>query len=155
MIDPFTALSIASSAVSQIKQLTQAGRDIHGALGKFAGAVSDVNYASEKAKNPSVWKSLTGSAEAEAIEVFSAQKKMQEMKKDVEMLIQFNYGMDGLEDYKNILRKVRAQRKKTEYRKQEIKDALITWFVGGIVVVSGIAGLGLVLYLLGKQQSKW
>tara|TARA_R110002126_G_scaffold285252_1_gene435437 strand:+ start:85 stop:552 length:468 start_codon:yes stop_codon:yes gene_type:complete len=155
MIDPFTALSIASSAVSQIKQLTQAGRDIHGSLSKFAGAVSDVNYASEKAKNPSIWKSLTGSAEAEAIEIFAAQKKMQEMKKDVEMLIQFNYGMDGLEDYKNTLRKVRAQRKKTEYRKQEIKDALIVWVVGSIVVVSGIAGLGLVLYLLGKQQGKW
>jgi hypothetical protein len=29
------------------------------------------------------------------------------------------------------------------------------WVVGGIVVLAGIAGLAVVLYLLGKQQGKW
>ena len=42
MVDPLTALSIASTAVSQIKQLVSAGQDATSALSKFAGAVSDI-----------------------------------------------------------------------------------------------------------------
>lgn len=47
MIDPITALSVAASAVSNAKQLLAAGKDATSALSRFAGAVSDVNYAAE------------------------------------------------------------------------------------------------------------
>ena len=155
MIDPLTALSIASTAVGQIKQLVAAGKDASGALAKFAGAVSDVNYAAEKAKNPSIWKSLTGSPEAEAIEIFTAQKKIQQMRRDVETLISFQYGPKGLEEYVETLRRVKEQRKKTEYRKAELKEALLIWTVGIIAITGGIAVLGLIIYYLGLQQGKW
>ena len=75
-MDPISALAIAASAVSNAQTLIAAGRDATSALVKFAGAVSDVNHAAEKAKNPGIWKSLTGSAEAEAVEAFAAQKKI-------------------------------------------------------------------------------
>ena len=155
MVDPLTALSIAASAVSQIKQLTNAGQDCYSALSKFAGAVSDINYAAEKAKNPSIWKSLTGSAEAEAIEIFAAQKKIEQMKRDVETLISYTYGQKGLEQYKDTLRKVREQRKKTEYRRQEVKDAVITWVVGIILVTSALAAFAFLVYIIGVKQNKW
>jgi len=155
MIDPITAISIAASAVSNMKSLMLAGRDASSALSKFAGAVSDVNYAADKAKNPGIFATLTGSAEQQAIDAFSAHKKMQAMRKEVEMLVQFTYGMDGLEEYKETLRRVRAQRKKTAYRRAELKQALITWLFGGVIVLAGIFGLGVVLYLIGKQQGKW
>jgi len=155
MIDPFTALSVAASAVSNIKSLMAAGRDASSALSKFAGAVSDVNYSVEKAKNPSIFASLTGSAEQAAIDAFSAQKRMQAMKKEIETIIMFQHGPKGLEEYKDTLRKIRAQRKKTAYRKAEIKEALIMWVVGGIIVLSGVAGLAAVLWAIGKQQNKW
>ena len=155
MIDPLTALSVASAAVSQARSLLSAGRDATSALSKFAGAVSDINYAAEKSKNPSIWKSLTGSAEAEAIEIFAAQKKVQAMKKDVETLISFTYGPKGLEEYKNTLRRVREQRKKTQYRKAEIKEAILIWVVGTLTLLAGIAGLGLVLYMIGHNEGKW
>lgn len=155
MIDPITALSVAASAVSNAKQLMAAGRDATSALSKFAGAVSDVNYAAEKAKNPSIWKSMTGSAEAEAIEIFAAQKKMQAMKKDIETLVGYTYGQKGLDEYKDTLRKVRAQRKKTAYRQAEIKEAIIAWTFGILVTGSALALMGFVFYLIGKQQGKW
>jgi len=155
MIDPITALSVAASAVSNAKQLMAAGRDATSALSKFAGAVSDVNYAAEKAKNPSIWKSMTGSAEAEAIEIFAAQKKMQAMKKDIETLIGYTYGQKGLDEYKDTLRKVRAQRKKTAYRQAEIKEAIIVWTVGILITGSALALMGFVFYFIGKQQGKW
>tara|TARA_R110000822_G_scaffold149437_1_gene288502 strand:- start:87 stop:554 length:468 start_codon:yes stop_codon:yes gene_type:complete len=155
MIDPLTALSVAASAVSSIKSLMVAGRDASSALSKFAGAVSDVNYAAEKAKNPGIFASLTGSAEQQAIDAFTAQKKMQALRQEVETMVQFSYGMDGLQEYKDTLRRVRAQRKKTAYRRAELKQAMITWFFGSVIVVSGVLGLGIVLYMIGKQQGKW
>ena len=154
MIDPITALSVAASAVSNAQTLIAAGRDATSALAKFAGAVSDVNYAAEKAKNPSIWKSLTGSAEAEAIEIFAAQKKIEQMKRDIETLIGFTYGQKGLEEYKDTLRRVRVQRQKTAYRKEEIKDAIITWTLGTLIVLAGIAGLAVVMYVIARQQGK-
>ena len=52
MIDPLTALSVASTAVSQLRQLASAGRDTSQALTKFAGAWADLNEAEHRAKNP-------------------------------------------------------------------------------------------------------
>ena len=155
MIDPLTALSVASTAVSQIRQLVSAGRDASSALSKFAGAVSDINYAAEKAKNPSIWKSLTGSPEAEAIEIFTAQKKVQQMRTEVETLINFQYGPKGLEEYKDTLRKVKKQREETVYRKEKFKEALILWVFGILITASGIAVLALIIYFIGTQQGKW
>lgn len=155
MIDPITALSVAASAVSNAKTLMAAGRDATSALSKFAGAVSDINYAAEKAKNPSIWKTLTGSPEEEAIELFAAQKKLQQMRKDVETLISYQYGPKGLEDYKQILRSVKKQRQETAYRKAEIKEAIVLWTVGILAVAIGTVGLLAVFYFIGKAQGKW
>ena len=155
MIDPITALSVAASAVSNAKQLMAAGRDATSALSKFAGAVSDVNYAAEKAKNPSIWKSMTGSAEAEAIKIFAAQKKVQAMRKEIEQIIGFTYGQKGLDEYKDTLRRVRAQRKKSAYRKAEIKEAVIVWTLGTLIVLAGVTGLVILLYVIGRNEGKW
>lgn len=155
MIDPLTALSVAASAVSNAKSLISAGRDASGALAKFAGAVADVNYAAEKAKNPSIFSSLSGSAEEQAINAFAAQKKLQALRKEVETIIMYTHGPKGVEEYKNTLRRVRAQRKKTAHRQAELKEALILWTVGGLVSLAGFAGLAVVVYMIGKQQGKW
>lgn len=155
MIDPLTALSVASTAVSQIQQLLSAGRDASSAIAKFAGAVSDINYAAERAKNPSIWKSLTGSAEAEAIEIFTAQKRVQEMRYQIETMIGYAYGDKGLAEYKEILRKVKKQRQDSIYRREEIKETLLMWTVGILAFGSGGAGLAVLIYYLGQQQGKW
>jgi hypothetical protein len=155
MVDPLTALSIASTAVSQVRQLLSAGKDASTALSKFAGAVSDINYAAERAKNPSIWKSLTGSAEAEAIEIFTAQKRVQEMRQEIETMIGYVYSDKGLAEYKEILRRVKKQRQDSIYKKQELKETLLMWTVGILSLGSGGAGLAVLIYYLGQQQGKW
>ena len=48
MVDPFTAFAAAQTAVSAIKKGIQLGKDIGGIssdLAKFAGAISDINFA--------------------------------------------------------------------------------------------------------------
>lgn len=154
MIDPITALSIAAGAVSNIQSLISAGRDATQAMSKFAGAYADINYAAEKAQNPPWWK-FGGSAEEEAMNIFAAQKKVQQMKKDVETMIGYTYGHDGLEEYKETIRRVRKQRQETEYRRAEIKEAVILWSVGIAASICAVAIFVAAVYFIGKARGNW
>ena len=154
MIDPITALSVAASAVSNIQSLISAGRDATQAMSKFAGAYADINYAAEKAQNPPWWK-FGGSVEEEAMNIFAAQKKVQQMKKDVETMIGYTYGHDGLEEYKETIRRVRKQRQDNEYRKAELVEALILWSVGIVAVIGAALILAVVVYFIGKARGNW
>lgn len=155
MIDPLTALSVASTAVSQMRQLINAGRDTSQAMSKFAGAWADLNEAERRAKNPPWYKTFSADLERQAADAFAAKKKGQELKKELESMIQFMHGPTGLQEYKDILRDMREQKKKHEFRKQEIKQTIIEWVFGILVVVSGLAIFGVVVYFIGKKQGKW
>ena len=155
MIDPLTALSVASTAVSQMRQLINAGRDTSQAMSKFAGAWADLNEAERRAKNPPWYKTFSTDLERQAADAFAAKKKGQELKKALESMIQFMHGPTGLQEYKDILRDMREQKKKHEFRKQEIKQKIIEWVFGILVVVSGLAIFGVVIYFIGKKQGKW
>lgn len=155
MIDPLTALSVASTAVSQMRQLITAGRDTSQAMSKFAGAWADLNEAERRAKNPPWYKTFSTDLERQAADAFAAKKKGQELKKELESMIQFMHGPTGLQEYKDILRDMREQKKKHEFRKQEIKQKIIEWVFGILVVVSGLAIFGVVIYFIGKKQGKW
>lgn len=155
MIDPLTALSVASTAVGQIRSLVGAGQDASRAISKFAGAFSDVQEAHRRATNPPWYRSFSGSIEEEAANAFAAKKKLEQMKKDVEQLISFVHGTKGLEEYKQIIRDMRKRRQEHEYRKQRIKEKIIEWIVGILAVIIGAAIIGAIIYFIGKQQGRW
>jgi CHASE3 domain sensor protein len=155
MIDPLTALSVASTAVSQMKQLINAGRDTTQAMSKFAGAWADINEAERQAKNPPWYKSFSGSLEEKAATVFACKKKAQALKVELENMIRFVHGPNGLEEYKQILRDMKKQKEKTEFKKAKLKQAIIEWTVGIIVAIIAIAALGFVFWFIGKGQGKW
>ena len=155
MIDPITALSVASTAVGQMRSLINAGRDTSQAMSKFAGAWADLNEAERRAKNPPWYKTFSPDIERQAADAFAAKKKGQELKKELESMIQFVHGPSGLKEYKDILRDMREQKKKHEFRKQEIKQSIIEWTVGILATVIGLAIVGFVLYMIGKNEGKW
>lgn len=155
MIDPLTALSIASTAVSQMKQLINAGRDTTQAMSKFAGAWADINEAERQAKNPPWYKTFSGSLEERAAQAFAAKKKAQELKTDLENMIRFVHGPKGLEEYKQILRDMKKQKEKTDFRKAKIKQAIIEWVFGIIIFILAAAIMTFGLWFVGKQQGKW
>lgn len=155
MIDPITALSVASTAVGQMRSLINAGRDTSQAMSKFAGAWADLNEAERRAKNPPWYKSFSPDLERQAADAFAAKKKGQELKKELESMIQFVHGPTGLKEYKDILRDMREQKKKHEFRKQEIKQSIIEWTVGILATVIGLSIVGFVLYIIGKNEGKW
>lgn len=158
MIDPITAIAAATAAFNGIKQIVATGREIEdcvGQLSKWAGAMSDINFLEQKAKNPPWYKSFAGSPEAEAMEIFAAKEKIEKQKKEILTMIGYMYGDRGQERYRDILREVKAQRQKHAYRKEEIKQAIVEWIVGILALLSGFAIIGVAFYFVGKKQGKW
>lgn len=155
MVDPLTALSVATAAVGQIRELLSAGRDAHQAISKFAGAFSDVQEAHRRLANPPWYKSFSGSVEVEAAEAFAAKKRIEGLKAELEQLIAFTHGPRGLEEYKETLRSIKKRREQHEYRKQRIIEATIEWTVGILAVLSGAAILLGAIWLIGKNQGRW
>ena len=97
MIDPVTALATATTAFNVIKKGLQFGRDIESMgsdLGRWMGALSDLDKAEQQAKKPPFWKKVifAKSIEQEAIEVFAAKKKAQNQRDELRQWIQFTLG---------------------------------------------------------------
>jgi len=158
MIDPVTAIATANAAFKGIQMMVAKGREIEdcvGQLSKWAGAASDIAFLEKKAKNPPWYKSFTGSPEAEAIEIYAAQEKLQKQRAEILRMVAYTGGQKGKDKYLEILRQVKEQRRKTAYRKEEIKQAILEWTVGILVLVSGAGVLGVAFYFIGKKQGKW
>ena len=85
MIDPISAVAMATGAFNTIKAGFAAGREIEsmaGDLGRWMGAVSDIKKAEEYNKKPPLFKKLfqAGSVEEEAMQIFMAKKKAEDMR---------------------------------------------------------------------------
>ena len=157
MIDPITAVGVATSAFNAIKQGIAVGRDLQdmsGQLSQWGKAFSDFNYAEEKSKNPP-WYSFKGSDEETALQIFAQKKKMETMRKDIKAFISWNYGPSAWEEVLAIEAKMRKQRKDELYRKEELKRQIIEWIVGILAAVIGIAVMGFILWMIGKGQGRW
>ena len=77
------------------------------------------------------------------------------MRKEIKNHISFVYGPSAWEEVLSIEAKMRKQRKEELYRKEELKRAIIEWTVGIVVAVIGVAVMGFIFYLIGKNQGKW
>lgn len=155
MVDPITALSVASAAVGQMRSLLNAGRDTSQAISKFAGAWSDINEAERQAKNPPWYKTFGDSLEQQAAQAFACKKKAEALKKELEDMIRYVHGPSGLEEYKTILREMKEQKRKNEYKKAQIKQNILETIVGLIAFSAGLAVFGGVIWLVGRNQGRW
>lgn len=158
MIDPITAFAAAQTAVAAIKKGIQLGKDIGGIsndLAKFAAAVSDINFAHKSSENPPWYAVLFGGNGPSAMDIFAKKKQAEALRAEVKQYIQFAYGQSAWEELLRIEAQLRKDRQKTLYRKAEIKQTIIEWTVGILVLVSGIGVLGVGLYFIGKKQEKW
>lgn len=157
-MDPITIMAGASAAFNAIKKGIEVGRglqDMSGQLSQWAGAMSDLGRAETKAKNPPWWKSLSGGVEQEAMQIFAAKKKAEEMRKELKQYISFSMGPSAWEELLRIESQVRKRKQEQEYRKEEIKEAIINWSVGILAALVGLVILTVGFYFLGTQQGKW
>jgi hypothetical protein len=151
-MDPVTIIGGATVAFNALKKGFQVGKDLQdmsGQLTQWAGAMSDLSFMEQKNKNPPWWKALNGqSVEAEALEIFTAKKKAEAMRQELKDWISFSMGPSAWDELVATEGRIRKQKKEQEYRKAEMIEAIITWTVTGLLLVSGIGAIILIAWII-------
>jgi hypothetical protein len=150
-VDPVTIISGASLAFNALKKGFAVGRDLQdmsGQLTKWAGHMSDLGQAEKKIKNPPWWKSIGGSVEAEAIEVFAAKRKAEQMRQELKDYISWTMGPSVWDELVRTEGRIRKQKQEQEYRRAELQEAIITWTVTALTLLIGFGAMGFVGYML-------
>lgn len=151
-MDPVTIIGGATVAFNALKKGFQVGKDLQdmsGQLTQWASAMSDLSYAEQKNKNPPWWKALNGqSVEAEALEIFTAKKKAEAMRKELKDWISFSMGPSAWDELVATEGKIRKQKKEQEYRKAEMQEAIITWGLSGFILLLFMGILSFVVYMV-------
>jgi hypothetical protein len=151
MLDPVTIIGGATVAFNAIKKGIAVGKDLqdmHSQLSQWAGAMSDLGQAEKQTNNPPWWKSLSGSVEAEALEVWNAKRKAEAMREELRQHISFIYGPSAWDELVRTEAKIRKEKRDQEYRKAEIIQEIITWTVTITLLIVGIGILGFIIYLV-------
>ena len=147
-MDPITLMAAASTAFSYLKKGIEVGKelsDMGSQLGAWANAISDLDFMAAQAQDPPWWKSMSGSAQSDAIEVFAAKEKALAMRAELKQYIQYAYGQYKWEEFVALEGKMRKQRQEHEHRKKEIRNKIIGWVLG--VFFGGIA-IALMVFLI-------
>ena len=151
-MDPVTIIGGATVAFNALKKGFQVGKDLQdmsGQLTQWAGCMSDLSFMEAKNKNPPWWKALNGgSVEAEALEIFTAKKKAESMRKELKDWISFSMGPSAWDELVATEGKIRKQKKEQEYRKAEIQEAIVTWGLSGFILLIGTGILGFIIYMV-------
>tara|TARA_R100001443_G_scaffold103061_1_gene111356 strand:+ start:129 stop:623 length:495 start_codon:yes stop_codon:yes gene_type:complete len=164
MFDPVSisvAVSTASTAFAGIKRAFQAGRDLESMsqdLSRWMGAVSDVDAAHKSAKNPTMVRKLFGggSIEQEAIEAFTAKKKLEEQRYELKQFLMFTHGSKSWDELLQMEGQIRKRRQKEIYDRKILREKIIGWVALVITLAVGIAILGLFIYsLMGIDRGWW
>ncbi len=144
MIDPITAIAGATAAFNAIKSGFSVGRDIEnmaGDLGRWMNCVSDLKKAEEQNKKPPLFKKLfqAGSVEEEAMHIFMAKKKAEDMRDQLRQIIVATRGPSAWDELIKTEADIRKKRQNMIYAQQELRQK---W-------IEGIAVTGLVLLICG------
>lgn len=147
MIEVVAAVSAASSAFNAIKAGFSAGREIESMasdLSRWMGAVSDIKKADEYNKKPPLFKKIfnAGSVEEEAMQIFMAKKKAQDMREQLRQIITFTRGPSAWEELLRTEADIRKKRQAMIYAQQErrrkvleiIAVILLILIIGGFAV---------------------
>ena len=140
MIEIVAAVSAASGAFNTIKKGFAAGREIEsmaGDLSRWMGAVSDIKKADEYNKKPPIFKKLfnAGSVEEEAMQIFMAKKKAEDMRNELKQIISFTRGPSAWEELLRTEADIRKKRQQAIYDQQERRKQILEWIAIGILVL--------------------
>jgi hypothetical protein len=160
-MDPVTislAMGVASKAFSAIKQGFAVGRDIEqmsGDIGRWMGAVSDVDNAEKQAKNPPLFGKLfkAGSIEEAALSAYAAKKKLEEQRYELKTFLNLTHGPGAYEELLQMEGQIRKERQQTVYKQQQMRRQIgeaVTW----LVVALCVGGFALLLASVWSSRAK-
>lgn len=157
LIDPFTAVAAATTAFNTVKKFVHAGQEFEncmGQMGKWYTSVSDFRKGQSMQRNPPIFKKLlaSGSVEEEALNLLIHEKKIMEMEKELQTMLNMRFGFGTWDELKEMQRKIRAKREKEVYASAEARQAMIN----GIAIISLLVVLGVfvfgVFYFIAKAK---
>ena len=153
MVDPVSALATASAAFNVIKKGFEVGRDIEqmaGDLGRWMSAMSDLTEAEHQAKNPPIFKKLVfkGSIEQEAMTVFAAKKKAEQMREELKQYISWTMGQSAWDELIRMEGQIRKERQETIYKQSQRRRKFVEWFLIIFLLGTGISVLIAFILLL-------
>jgi len=131
MIDPVSAVALATSAYNAIKKGIEMGReleDMGGQLGTWFGAVADVKKAEEESKNPPLFRKVlfTNSVEKEALQNLLHKKKIQQQERELRELIVYRFGVDTYKEMMRVRQQIRDTRARiAEIRARKLKNLML------------------------------
>jgi hypothetical protein len=175
MIDPVSALALATAAFNGIKKAVEIGRevsDVYSQLSSWAGHMSDlqecISQSEKQQKKPGLFDKIgfTKSATSEAFDMLVAKQKVKEMEEEIRHMFLYgdlnHLGMDGLRDFYQMRRKIKEDREKMIYEQARARknffDAIKLY---GIIALIVIIGGGLLWWMIdmvivmGQEAGKW
>jgi hypothetical protein len=160
MIDPVSAIGMATAAYRGIKSAIDTGKelsDMAGTLNQWATSISDLDFAHRQAENPPMFKKLFGASQVEqnALEVWGHKQKAKEMRDELQSYISLFYGPSAWKEIVAIEAKMRKERKAAIYAAEERKQAILEFVVGTLAALTGAAILGMAIYVIGIYNGNW
>ena len=164
MFDPVTisaAVATASTAFNGIKRAFAAGKDLNSMsqdLSRWMGAVSDVDAAHKSAKNPTMFRKVFsgGTIEQEAIEAFTAKKKLEEQRYELKQFLMFTHGSKAWDELLAMEGQIRKRRQKEIYDRKIFREKVISIVAVTIVVAIGsFVLIGFIYTLMGFDRGWW
>ena len=152
MIDPITAVATATAAYNTINNGFEMGRDVECMavdLGRWMGAVSDIKKAEEYNKKPPLFKKLfaSGSVEEEAMSIFMAKKKAEDMRDQLKQIITMTRGMSAWDELLKTEADIRKRRQKAIYDQEEYRRKVIEFIANGFLVIICVGFVGFLIWL--------
>ena len=154
MIEVMAAVSAATSAFGAIRKGFEVGRDIEsmaGDLSRWMGAVSDIKKAEEYNNKPPLFKKLfaSGTIEQEALEIFMAKKKADDMREQLRQIITYTRGPSAWQELIKTESDIRKKRQAMIYAQKERQrfwvEVGVSIILGGLIVV-GVVWFGMWVY---------
>jgi hypothetical protein len=147
-MDPITVMATATAAFNAVKKGIQIGRDIESMasdLGRWMGALSDLDMLEKEAKNPPIFKKLFAgkSVEQEAMETFAAKRNAEQQRTDLKNFIGMMYGKSKWDELIAMEGKIRKSRQETLYLQRQRRRKfveIVAWIVMGLVGVGLLVG---------------
>jgi len=125
-----------------------------GDIGRWMGAVSDVDNAEKQAKNPPLFGKLfkAGSIEEAALAAFAAKKKLEEQRYELKMFLNLTHGPGTYEELLAMEGQIRKDRQRTIYKQQQLRRQ-IGEAIGWLFLVLVIGGSLLLLASIFSKKS--
>lgn len=157
MLDPVSAMAIATSAYNMLKKGIEVGReleDMGAQLGTWFGAIADVKAADEEASDPPLFRKVfaKSSVEQEAIENLMRRKKIEQQERELREMIVHRFGVDAYRDMIKDRNKIRdARQNAIDARARKIKKLILNAVAIALIVLIVAIPIAAAIYIMQRM----